>query len=781
MTQLFKSIMKLLIFLFFILDNIYSQPSTTYSNGSYGSIPIDSLNDNQLAQQSLTLPVPELIYPENNATNVPIVPEIKIGTVADADRYEIQLSTDRYFLFNIISNSYWQFEAPLNISELLFIPGIRNIGDFKNEERYYWRARALANNKTETSPWSQVYEYKTAQAGTPVTHPELINPQSNSINTWIELMFSWTEISNSKRYQIQVSENSSFNGYRYNFPEINFQVFDLKPQFKYYGRVVAYNDNSISQFSEPVIFYTGNYAVLTKDEYTFTDGSGFDDYENNLEVYWLIKPENGKNITLTFERFETEANYDYVSIYDEESIQAPLIGTFSGNQIPPQIISSGNQLLIEFKTDWLSSRAGWQASYITEEKGWQWPVTAPRITQDFATFNSGSSNKFHNGIDMTSSLIAPTSTEVYAASSGKVLISNNTCVPGENCANGFGNYVVIEHSDNLYTLYAHLDSVNVTDSQDVEQGEKIGMMGSTGRASYPLHLHFEVLTYRPTGSNDFDNGYSENYPDLNRRRDPKNYFNNKIVRIKADNLNVRQSPIISGTKFNTLMLEQYYVSIEQYNNWHFVYLPYNTIPNTSFEYVDVDRYGWVSGDYVELVNNPQFQIVRIDGQELWKNGNKTWLSVYAESSASSMELTKVWSGQRFVAIEFDDQWCKINLPSDAGQSEGWIKLDFITNVESIDHTISDGLFLSQNYPNPFNPTTKIKYRIPLLGGDARGGLVSLKVFNTLGEEVALLVNEEKQPGNHEVKFDGSNLPSGVYFYRLQTSSFIQTKKFILLR
>ena len=93
--------------------------------------------------------------------------------------------------------------------------------------------------------------------------------------------------------------------------------------------------------------------------------------------------------------------------------------------------------------------------------------------------------------------------------------------------------------------------------------------------------------------------------------------------------------------------------------------------------------------------------------------------------------------------------------------------------------------LYQNFPNPFNPTTKIKYSIPSiqnpLSGGARGGLVSLKVYDILGREVKTLVNEVKSPGNYEVNFSAIDLASGVYFYRLQAGNFVQTNKMILMK
>jgi hypothetical protein len=83
--------------------------------------------------------------------------------------------------------------------------------------------------------------------------------------------------------------------------------------------------------------------------------------------------------------------------------------------------------------------------------------------------------------------------------------------------------------------------------------------------------------------------------------------------------------------------------------------------------------------------------------------------------------------------------------------------------------------LLQNYPNPFNPGTTIKYDLP------KATHVSLTVYDLLGRELSVLVNERRDAGVYEVKFDGSNLASGVYFYYLQAGSFVDTKALLLLR
>ena len=101
--------------------------------------------------------------------------------------------------------------------------------------------------------------------------------------------------------------------------------------------------------------------------------------------------------------------------------------------------------------------------------------------------------------------------------------------------------------------------------------------------------------------------------------------------------------------------------------------------------------------------------------------------------------------------------------------------DFVTDVESNSEVMPTAFALEQNFPNPFNPSTKINYSIPT------EGFVTLDVYNSIGQKVAALVSETKTAGTYTVNFDASNLTSGIYFYKISSGSFSETKKMILLK
>ncbi len=104
-----------------------------------------------------------------------------------------------------------------------------------------------------------------------------------------------------------------------------------------------------------------------------------------------------------------------------------------------------------------------------------------------------------------------------------------------------------------------------------------------------------------------------------------------------------------------------------------------------------------------------------------------------------------------------------------------IDVEKISGIQNNKNELPKVFHLNQNFPNPFNPTTKIDYQIPELS------FVTLKVYDVLGNEITTLVNEEKSIGIYEVEFDATELPSGIYFYKLQAGDFVETKKMVLMK
>ena len=103
-----------------------------------------------------------------------------------------------------------------------------------------------------------------------------------------------------------------------------------------------------------------------------------------------------------------------------------------------------------------------------------------------------------------------------------------------------------------------------------------------------------------------------------------------------------------------------------------------------------------------------------------------------------------------------------------------VKILASTSTEE-DFILPTDFVLYQNYPNPFNPSTKLSFVI------GHSSSVSLKVYDVLGNEVSILIDEQKAPGEYEVVFSANELPSGIYYYRLESENFVQTRKMVLLK
>ncbi|MEP7145653.1 MAG: T9SS type A sorting domain-containing protein, partial [bacterium] len=192
------------------------------------------------------------------------------------------------------------------------------------------------------------------------------------------------------------------------------------------------------------------------------------------------------------------------------------------------------------------------------------------------------------------------------------------------------------------------------------------------------------------------------------------------------------------------------------------------------------------------------------GADRWTSRNKMWLWYAEYSIAGTIRLSKVDTATGAIVQSFNFNFGTTtssggldvfnNHPSYPGRViAAMVVQRFPTSLVAVidlgpdssgvtglgNNNVSintpDSYKLTQNYPNPFNPTTKISFSIP------KSGFVTLKIYDLAGKEVTTLVNEFKNIGNYDVQFNGANLSSGAYFYRLESTGFTDTKKMMLIK
>lgn len=173
------------------------------------------------------------------------------------------------------------------------------------------------------------------------------------------------------------------------------------------------------------------------------------------------------------------------------------------------------------------------------------------------------------------------------------------------------------------------------------------------------------------------------------------------------------------------------------------------------------------------------------------NGFAPWNYFVSWTNGTPQQYPESWFwlnyGESVMALTYEDEYrysCTSGYYDSTANAILRGVMDYMgitTDVDYAAETIADGFKLYQNYPNPFNPSTKISWQSPVSSHQA------LKIFDILGNEVATLVDEYREAGRYEVEFptgsagNSFNIPSGVYFYRLSSGNFSQTRKMILMK
>jgi len=180
---------------------------------------------------------------------------------------------------------------------------------------------------------------------------------------------------------------------------------------------------------------------------------------------------------------------------------------------------------------------------------------------------------------------------------------------------------------------------------------------------------------------------------------------------------------------------------------------------TSFSANVIDSKVHINWATATEINNRGFEIQRMTGENWvfvgFKEGRGTTTEATEYTFVDDSELNPGKISYRLKQLDFDGRYS-------------------YSKIVEVDLAPAD-FALCQNYPNPFNPSTVINYQLP------ENSFVSLKVFDMIGNEVAVLVNEEKQAGSHSVTFEANNISTGVYFYQIKAGDFVSMKKLIFMK
>jgi murein DD-endopeptidase MepM/ murein hydrolase activator NlpD len=314
-----------------------------------------------------------------------------------------------------------------------------------------------------------------------------------------------------------------------------------------------------------------------------------------------------------------------------------------------------------------------------------WPVDSPNpVSNGYATYNAIGNQKYHTGLDLTSSVGSLT---IKATASGIVrTVPNNTYFHENHC---MGNVVIIDHNggNGPFSLYAHLASISVTDGQFVSGGTQIGVMGNSGTGAAPecvavpgvnVHLHFEVKRRNALGNLDDDTGPFWGYtpppdlPNLYGYENPLPYLTSSVA-ITERPIVTPASPqvVLTGPDPSQYLLSvatvgggQRFVSVGETNGWYEIQIPSLEGPAT----------GWVQAS--PDLGSSWFRV----------NASGTvGVNVRASPTTSATVLSSVWHLQSYVSTGqspagsgCSSPWYQMDLASNAGATSGWVCGDFVT-------------------------------------------------------------------------------------------------------
>ena len=201
--------------------------------------------------------------------------------------------------------------------------------------------------------------------------------------------------------------------------------------------------------------------------------------------------------------------------------------------------------------------------------------------------------------------------------------------------------------------------------------------------------------------------------------------------------------------------------------------------------------GWANLTRLVLTYDNNLRLIE-GRQQDWDGNTSSWvnysriISTYDSRNLLTLDIRELWNAGNWIVDAryeylYDSFANRTDIIFQLWSSGNWINETrelytyvLVTSIDETDQTPKD-YFLDQNYPNPFNPRTIIKFSLPT------SGFTTIKIYNSLGEEVAVLFDEESSVGVYKTEWNAAGFPSGIYFYQLRTTEYFETKKMLLMK
>ncbi len=571
--------------------------------------------------------------------------------------------------------------------------------------------------------------------------PSVTAPVDSSVNQPTSVTVAWTNVANALHYTLELSRDSTFASTDLDTTVSNtgFNLSGLKKSQLYFLRVNAGNGSGTGPWSGRSRFTT----VANQPP----------------AVPVLASPANGStinaNVAETF-RWNASTDPDSNHVYYVYKMAGARDTTISTNDTSVTI----------------------PANYLSRGASFTWSVAASdsSLTSTSAAF-SGTTNP--DGVPAVTARVPDVN---VIENSGRVLLSSDV-----------RRNITDPDGDNLSYTVSSSNGITVTLSNDSLFA--IPVSGFTGTA------YVYLKGTDPFGSSAYDTSIvivSNAITALPRPNllspgsgsltaNPVNYSWHECV--ACDHSIVGYKLNIVGPTDTTIVTPDSSLSISGLRRGSYLCFVYATSSTGLSSVSDTSRFSVMDNaptqnrilSVTDSVSLPEGNVVVVSSSSIDIDGDSLTYCVYAQAADGSSD-TLITSPDTVITIPgtlFRTGVYTISERITDGLDtvstvNSWTNT-ITTDVHDISGGVSKSFELHQNYPNPFNPTTNISYDIP------RISKVTLKVYDVLGRQVATLVNGERTPGQYQVTFDGADLPSGVYFYRLTAGSYTSLKKLVLLK